>query len=234
MEYRTLPGADFLRRLPHFVHAEFSGCYTHHAFTIQAMNNLHILLIDDHAIFRNGLRLLLDDGMPEVRVSEADSLEAVLCNETPPPDLVLLDIRLPGLSGLDGIALLKQRWPTTVVLILSGLDAPEAVSEALASGAAGHISKAEAADRILERIEVALGTLSLPAAEAEAPGSQLTPRQREILNQLCIGLSNKLIARRLALSENTVRRHVQDILEHFHVESRAEAVFAARRRGIVE
>ena len=197
------------------------------------MSDLRILLVDDHAIFRHGLRALLSDVMPMAQVSEAGSLEDALALDIPAPSLALLDIKLPGVGGIDGIALLRQRWPASKVIILSGLEAPEASLEALASGAAAYIAKSESPERILDRIGKALEVGAAPSSPPPQNG-HLTQRQREVLDLLCQGLSNKLIARHLALSENTVRRHVQDILDYFHVESRSEAVFVARRRGLIE
>lgn len=197
------------------------------------MSDLRILLVDDHAIFRHGLRALLSDVMPMAQVSEAGSLEDALALDIPAPSLALLDIKLPGVGGIDGIALLRQRWPASKVIILSGLEAPEASLEALTSGAAAYIAKSESPERILDRIGKALEVGAAPASPPPQNG-HLTQRQREVLDLLCQGLSNKLIARHLALSENTVRRHVQDILDYFHVESRSEAVFVARRRGLIE
>jgi DNA-binding NarL/FixJ family response regulator len=200
---------------------------------MNAMNAPHILLIDDHAIFRHGLRALLTEAMPAARVSEAGSLELALALDIPTPHMTLLDVKLPGASGLDGIAMIRQRWPATRVVMLSGLDAPEATSEAPSSGAVAYVTKGESPERILDKIGKAFRDDRETAPPPTQNGS-LTLRQREVLALLCQGLSNKLIARQLGLSENTVRRHVQDILDHFHVESRSEAVFAARRRGLAE
>lgn len=193
----------------------------------------HVLIVDDHEIFRCGLRALLSESHAGYRISDAACIEDAIASDLSPPDLVLLDIRLPGISGLDGIACLKSHWPSAVIVVLSSLGGSEAQSEALGRGAAAYISKGEASGRIIRRLE---SLLADPTTSTVAPPrhGQLTPRQHEVLLFLCQGLSNKLIARRLALSENTVRRHVQDILEHFQVDSRSEAVFAARRRGLVE
>lgn len=193
---------------------------------------MRILLIDDHAIFRRGLRTLLCEAHPGTQIDEAESIEQAMAPDMPTPDLVLLDISLPGTSGLDGIALLKQRWTATTIVILSALATSEASTEALACGARGYVSKTEPSERILERITAAMEG-GMPAPRIPANG-QLTPRQREVIGLLSQGLSNKLMARKLNLSENTVRRHVQDILAHFQVDSRAEAVCAARRRGLAD
>lgn len=190
----------------------------------------HILLIDDHAMFRNGLRLLLCSENPNGQVHEAESIEQALALDIAGPDLVLLDIKLPGISGLDGIGLLKQRWPDAVLVVLSALDAPESLDY----GALGFISKREDASSLLQMINQAMahrGTQPQGNATQLVP---LTPRQREVLELLSLGQSNKLIARRLSLAENTVRRHVQDILEYFQAASRSEAVAAARRRGLAD
>lgn len=197
----------------------------------EAMRDLRILLVDDHAIFRRGLRALLSDAMPNVQVSEAGSLEDALALDIPAPNLALLDVRLPGIGGIDGIAMIRQRWPETRVVMLSGLETPEASSEALSSGAVAYVTKGEIPERILDKITKVLNEHNAPVLPSPQNGG-LTQRQREVLDLLCQGLSNKLIARHLLLSENTVRRHVQDILDYFHVESRSEAVFMAQRRGL--
>lgn len=199
------------------------------------MTLTRILLIDDHAMFRTGLRLVLNSGIPDVEIVEACSLDAVMCSTVDFIDVVLLDIKLPGLNGLEGIALLKRKWPQAPILMLSSQDEPEIRRLALARGAAGFISKAETADSIIDTLHLVLrGHFSGLAPEASSTTLRcLTPRQCEVLNLLHQGLSNKLIARQLALSDNTVRRHVQDILEFFQVVSRAEAVFAARHQGLI-
>jgi DNA-binding NarL/FixJ family response regulator len=198
------------------------------------MTPTHILLIGDHAMFRSGLRMVLSTGIPNAEIFEANSLSVL--TDIDVVDVVLLDIKLPGLSGMDGIAQLRSKWPRAQILILSALDSPEIIRLALSRGAAGFISKAETAEKIIEAINFTMCNKSVglsPAANC-APSRQLTNRQTEVLNLLHQGLSNKLIARQLSLSDNTVRRHVQDILEFFGVASRAEAVFAARQRGIVD
>jgi len=200
-----------------------------------------ILLIDDHAMFRCGLRMVLSSGIPDVEVAEAGSLEEAMKTGMADPGLVLLDIQLHGLNGLEGIALVRRKWPEAPVVILSSDATPQSVRLALDRGAAAFVSKAETADNILavieklrrgQEIEKPMQADARPA-EGDQPRQLLTPRQFEVLDLLCQGLSNKVIGRRLSLSENTVRGHVQAVLAALEVSSRSEAGFEARRRGLV-
>ncbi len=180
--------------------------------------------------------MVLNASMPEAEVFEAGTLEEAIQNAPDMLDVMLLDIKMPGLSGVEGIALLKRRWPQVPVLMLSSLDEPETVRHALARGATAFISKADTADKIVALINLVLHG-EWPVASTQTKDEDtllhLTPRQCEVLGLLCQGLSNKLIARQLALSENTVRGHVQSILAFLHVSSRSEAAFTARQRGLV-
>ena len=138
-------------------------------------------------------------------------------------------------SGLEGIASIKRQWPTTPVLMLSSQDEPETARLALARGAVAFVSKAETAEKIIEVIaQVLRGELAgATAPQHNTDDRRLTPRQREVLELLHQGLSNKLIARKLVLPDNTVRRNVQDILEYFQAVNRSEAIFAARQQALV-
>lgn len=194
-----------------------------------------ILLIDDHAMFRSGLNMVISMAMPQAAVLQAASVEEALRQTDQTPHIVLLDIKLNGTSGLEGIASIKQQWPGTPVLMLSSQDEPETARLALARGAAAFVSKAETAEKIIEVIaQVLRGELAdaIPR-QNNIEERRLTPRQREVLQLLHQGLSNKLIARKLVLSDNTVRRHVQDILEYFSAVNRSEAIFAARQQALV-
>jgi DNA-binding NarL/FixJ family response regulator len=204
------------------------------------MMTFQILLIDDHAMFRSGLRMVLNASLPDAKIIEAGTLNEAMHGTPEELDVILLDIKLPGLNGVDGIALLKRKWPLVPILMLSSQDEPETVRLALVRGATGFISKAETAEKIVALLQrIVRGEVETPMTQAESadniPGVllHLTPRQCEVLDLLCQGMSNKLIARQLKLSENTVRGHVQAILGFLHVSSRSEAAFAARRRGLV-
>jgi len=198
-----------------------------------------ILLVDDHALFRSGLRMVLAAGIADLEVAEAASLEEALRTPMQDPALVLLDIQLHGLNGLEGIALVRRKWPQALVVILSSEVSPQKVRLAMERGAAAFVSKADPAAKILAVISqlrqgLVVAPDGLPAGDGGANSQPLlTPRQSEVLDLLCQGLSNKLIGRRLNLSENTVRGHVQAVLAALQVSSRSEAGFAARQRGLV-
>jgi DNA-binding NarL/FixJ family response regulator len=200
-----------------------------------------VLLIDDHALFRSGMSLVLQAGIPDIEVLEAASLEQAVRCCTEPPTLVLLDIQLQGVNGLEGMGLLRKRWPQVPVVVLSGDLDPDTARLALSRGAAAFASKADTAEKIIDIIHKALGgRLPRPVQEGvrsnvsgEAAKPRLTPRQCEVLDLLCEGLSNKVIARRLELSEFTVRGHVQAVFALLQVSSRSQATVAARRIGLV-
>jgi DNA-binding NarL/FixJ family response regulator len=208
-----------------------------------------ILLIDDHALFRAGMQLILGDGAEKLGLTlEAGSLQQAL---SLPHDiaLVLLDIELPGLNGLEGLALLRRRWPKAALVMLSAHDNSANVKLALERGALAFVNKAASPQHIRRVVSQALrgqGEMlqdSLPAAQDEAARAQETPskstaalsvRQLDVLALLCEGMSNKAIANRLGLAENTVRNHLVAVMRHFDASTRTEVVMAAQRLGVVK
>ncbi len=199
-------------------------------------SSFSILLVDDHALLRAGLRLMLEQTFPGALIREASSVAGPLQEAQTPPSLVLLDIELPGLNGIDGIAVLKRHWPETPVVILTSHSASEVRADAIARGAAAFLSKAEPADQMMSTLQAVVRGEMVPedSAPARAKGTaRLTPRQCEVLDQLRRGYSNKVIGRNLNLSENTVRVHVQGVLAALGVATRAEAVNVAIAQGLV-
>lgn len=204
-----------------------------------------VLLVEDHTLFREGMRLLLG-GSPLVRarILEAGSLVEALAlpDEV---DLVLLDIGLPGIDGIDGLLNVRQRWPQAAILMLSAHDRPELVRQALAKGACGFVSKTAQPLHICQEVRRWLDLprgAAPPAPSAPLPGNDgeaaaqealLTPRQYDVLRLLSQGLSNKAIAYQMQLSENTVRNHVVAIMRLFDAQTRTAAVMAAQRRGLL-
>ena len=183
--------------------------------------------------------MVLTAGLKDIEILEAATIEEALRCPGEAFDLLLLDVQLQGLNGLEGMALLKRKWPEAKIVVVSALADSEAVREALERGAHRFISKAQTPDAMLEIIRALLNDHSAtsegaPLASATAVRStKLTPRQCEVLDLLCQGLPNKMIGRRLNLSENTIRGHVQAIFVALQVSSRSEAAFMSRRLGLV-
>lgn len=199
-----------------------------------------ILIVDDHALFRSGLRLVLSADCSDVDIFEASSIHEALNNTGTIPNVVLLDIELNGLNGLDGIAILRRAWPQVAVVMLSSDTSSATAQLAMARGAAAFVTKAETAKKILSIVQNIIGPQSAPQANAailkhieNSTAQQLTARQSEVLDLLSKGLSNKVIARELSCAENTVRAHVQAILLYFKAASRTEAVYAAKQQGVI-
>lgn len=201
------------------------------------MKFTRILIIDDHVMFRQGISMVLNSVMPEALILEAGSMAEAFTKARATPSVVLLDVQLPGLSGLEGLIMIKKKWPDTPVIMLSSHLESEVIDQALNRGAMSFVSKVESAEKILKTITLALaGDFLENHAENTSPlqtANHLTQRQHEVLDLLCQGLSNKIIARQLILSEFTVRGHVQAVFRFLNVSSRSEAMFAARRLGLI-
>lgn len=183
--------------------------------------------------------MVLDAGLTDIEIFEAASLEQAMNCSCKDIDLLLLDVQLEGLNGLDGIVLLKRKWAGVKILIVSASQDAQIALESLKRGAHGFISKAETPVHMLQRVaqilngDTTVTEIKSTSAKSDNDGAKLTPRQCEVLDLLCQGLSNKMIGRRLNLSENTVRGHVQATLQALHVSNRSEAAFVARRLGLV-
>lgn len=197
-----------------------------------------VLIIDDHALFRSGVKLMIGSEFQGVTVLEAGGVEQALREAPAAPDLILLDVRLIGLNGLESISLLRRRWPTVKVIMLSSDHSGRTVEQAFERGASGFISKADASDKLMSTIRAVLAQDHSATAMLRPPPQglaslRLTARQCEVLDYLHQGLPNKVIARKLHLSENTVRGHVQSLLVALDASSRSEAVFQAQRLGLL-
>ena len=207
------------------------------------MSDLTIIVVDDHPIFREGLVRLVAERF-EAEVTEAGDkaeLDRVLA-AAPAPDLLLLDVLFPGFDVQTDLGVLRQRLPTTAIVAVSMIEDYAAIDAILADGVNGFVSKAtppvemlSTFDRILEGEMVDLRP-SLdnrpPQSSAEEALGQLSPRQREVLELICTGQSNKEIAKHLGLSPFTVRIHVSALLRTLGVSTRTAAAAIATQHGI--
>lgn len=215
---------------------------------------MHILLVDDHTLFREAVLHVLRQFDERAVVIEAAAAEEALRLAThyQELDLILLDLAMPGARGLSALLQLRAARPTVPLVVLSASEAPADVRQALAAGAAGYIPKSSSIHTLISALRLIMaGEVYLPshllvslAAPFEQPpaedaakqppdSGELTPRQRQVLRLMGEGLSNKMIARRLNLAEGTVKLHVAAILRALDTDSRVQAVLEAVRQGLL-
>jgi DNA-binding NarL/FixJ family response regulator len=209
---------------------------------------IRVVIADDHPVFRSGLTVLVQESpLLEFVAEAADGAEAIaLCREHR-PDVILMDIRMPGVSGVEATRSLLRENPSVGVLMLTMLEDDTSMFAALRAGARGYVLKGAGPDEIIRAIvSVAAGeALFGPAVAARIaaflrpgdharnhPFPSLSSRERDILDLLAAGLSNQAIADQLALGEKTVRNNVSNILTKLGAADRAEAIVQARRAGL--
>lgn len=205
-----------------------------------------MLVVDDHAVVREGLRAFLElqDGI-EVAGEAADGEQAVEAAERLRPDVVLMDLVMPRLDGLAAMRTLRERVPATRVIVLTSFFDDDKLLPALRAGAAGYLLKnaqpqelaravraAHAGEALLDPVVAARLVETL--AGGDEPLDRLTAREREVLTLVGRGLPNKRIARELGVSEKTVKTHVGHVLAKLGVTDRTQAAVVAVRAGLVE
>ena len=189
-----------------------------------------VLIADDHTLFRAGLaRILARDPRLEVVAQAGNGSEAVEATLALRPDVVLMDLRMPGLNGVEAVKRLHQDAPAVRVLVLSAYAERSMVTEAIACGAVGYADKDITPDDMVERILSASST----SQRVRTARADLSERELDVLNQVATGLSNKQIARRLGLSEKTVRNHLSRVFIKLRAANRTEAVLSAMRLGVL-
>ncbi len=212
---------------------------------------MRVLLIDDHALVRKGLEELLRSRGVEVVASVGTGDEGVKQALALTPDIILLDVKMPGMSGIDTLAKLRASSVTIPVLMLTMSRDDADLRAALRGGAEGYLLKDMNPEDLVPALEAALrgdnvvakemvGTLarivqgqtSEPSRRSAAPLSDLTPREMEILSHVAEGQSNKMIARALNITDGTVKLHVKAILRKLGVHSRVEAAVIAVEHGL--
>ena len=209
---------------------------------------IRVLVVDDHAIVRSGLRRVLDAEPDIETVSEAENAErAVFEAMEHRPDIVLMDVVMPGKSGIEGLPALLQAVPSAQVLILSMQDDPRYVREAFEAGASGYVLKEAADTEVITAVRAvaageryvhpALGARLLAAELAErkrADADPLSEREREVLRLLALGHTNQEIAKKLFISVRTAETHRAHIMQKLDLGTRAELVRYALVNGLLE
>lgn len=205
-----------------------------------------VLIVDDHPVFRDGLRTLLSASTDFTVIAEAhNGEEAISLARDLKPDLILMDIRMPRMSGLQASRLIKKENPQVRILMLTVSEEVEDLFEAVKYGAQGYIAKNLASNDVLDLIKqgaageaaftpvLASRTLMALGSEKLGKAESLTAREREVLEQLVLGYRNAVIAKNLGLAEATVRFHLSNILSKLHAHSRTEAAIKALQQHIV-
>ncbi len=209
-----------------------------------------VVIVDDHRLFRDGLAALIarwDDF--ELVGSAADGAEGAELVRRVAPDLVLMDVRMPGIDGVHATARIHEFRPSTRIVMLTTSSLGEDVFNALRNGAHGYVIKDEPAERLraylqaVMRGEVALSSaiagrvlaqLSVVNSTSPAPVTVLTSREREVLRQLVDGLTNEEIAQSLNVSEATVKKHLGRVMTKLHVDNRVQLAVYSVREGLVD
>ena len=213
-------------------------------------DRVRILVADDHPVVRDGLVAMLST-QPDFEVvgEAADGLQTVALAKTLRPHLVLLDLEMPGLDGVEALAQMRLACPEVRALVFTAFDTDDRIVGAVRAGAQGYLLKGAPRDELFNAIRVVsaggsllqpvvasklLQRLSTPPEPVVPPGEALTDREHEVLRLLAQGRPNKEIAALLAISERTVKFHVSAILSKLGATNRTEAVTLAVQRGLVE
>ena len=222
------------------------------------MGKIRVLIVDDHPVVLEGLHTMLStDRNIEVVGEACDGAEAVAMVEEKEPNVVLMDIRMPNMDGVQATRRIKHQSPSTAVLVLTMYDTDAYVVDAVRAGASGYLLKDATREMVLDTIRAVNSGATLiktsllteaisslvqskkgrQPAEPNSPQEgveQLTAREREVLKLAALGHSNKDIARELNITQDTVKKHMQSILGKLHASSRIHAVIQATRAGIIK
>jgi DNA-binding NarL/FixJ family response regulator len=221
------------------------------------MGKIRVLIVDDHPVVLEGLHTMLStDRNIEIVGEASDGVEAVAMVEDHKPNVVLMDIRMPNMDGVQATRRIKQQSPATAVIVLTMYDTDAYVVDAVRAGASGYLLKDATREMVVDTIravnsgatliKTSLLTEAISSlvqsqkghqAEAGSPGEgmeQLTAREREVLKLAAVGYSNKDIAKELNITQDTVKKHMQSILGKLHASSRIHAAIQATRAGIIK
>jgi two-component system NarL family response regulator len=215
---------------------------------------IRVLIVDDHALFRRGLIQVLqfEDGIEVVGEAE-DGEDAIAKAEAHAPDVLLMDVRMPRVSGIEATRRLAESMPTMKILMLTVSDEEDDLYEAIKAGATGYLLKEISIEEVADAVRAVMQgqTLISPSMASklimefnnlakradekqQVPAPRLTDRELEVLKLVAKGLTNRDIADALYISENTVKNHVRNILEKLHLHSRMEAVIYAVKEKLLD
>jgi DNA-binding NarL/FixJ family response regulator len=209
---------------------------------------IDLLIVDDHPVVRDGLIAILST-QPDFNVVEeaASGEHALTLFQQVQPDVILLDLEMPGMDGVEVIKRLRQMQPEVKIVVFTAFDTDERILNALQAGAKGYLLKGVPRSELFEAIRVVHGGGSLlqpvvasrllnqlSGTETSGPAEELTPRESEVLQLLAHGKTNKEIATELVISERTVKFHISSILAKLGATNRTEAVTTALQQGLVE
>jgi len=214
------------------------------------VKSTRVLVVDDHALFRKGVAGLLRDAEGFIVVGEArDGREAVAKAQALTPDVVLMDVYMPGMDGLEAARRIGQAVPSVRIVMLTVSEEDQNLFEALKAGAHGYLLKSVEPEELFRTLRgIVRGEAFLTpsmatklldeftrrtGAEPARPAGRMSPREREVLELLTRGAVNKEIAAALRISENTVKNHLKSIMDKLHAENRVQVVAYALRKGLV-
>ena len=212
------------------------------------MNKIKVMIVDDHLVVREGLRQLLEIEDDIRVIAEAGSgLDCLQMIETALPDLVFMDVRMPGISGIETTRLVCQRYPQVKVIVLTIYEDDQYVREAIKAGAKGYVLKKVGREDLIRIVrdvmedrafldpKVASAVFEHVKGRAGKPDRQspLTQRELEVLQRIAEGMNDRMTAQSLHISEHTVRSHIKNLYRKLGVSSRAHAVAKALREGII-
>ena len=207
---------------------------------------MRLVIADDHRVVRDGIRYMLADAAGIEIAGEASTGEELIeMLETDPVDVVLLDVRMPGMNGFEVLERLHKDLSQVRVLMLSMHDAPAYVRRAIELGAAGYLLKSASRDEVIAALDAVveggayvqgelMQTLVNEISGRPGSGDSLSPRERQVLQLVADGFENKQIMTELRLSEGTVKTYLRGIFSKLDVASRAEAVAVGLRRGLID
>jgi DNA-binding NarL/FixJ family response regulator len=204
---------------------------------------IRVVVVDDHGVLRDGLAGVIGaQADMELVATAADGAEAVAICKSATPDVVLMDLEMPVLDGIEATRAILAETPSTAVLVLTSFSDRRRITGALEAGAVGYLLKDASADEVVRGIRTAAGGGSpldpraarslLDAQSAPDPLAGISPREREVLSLLLDGMPNKLIARRLEISEKTVKSHLTSIFRSIGVTDRVQAILWVERHGL--